>query len=92
MGFQPIASLAQQHPGVQVLIRGGPELTAVQTTHPWPDHLGPWLRREGLDREVYSTPEELQPGPYLLVDFDSPAPDSEVPLVGASYAVSVVEY
>ncbi|MEC7242331.1 MAG: hypothetical protein VXW32_13940, partial [Myxococcota bacterium] len=92
MGFQPIASVAQQHPGVQVLIRGGPELTAVQTTHPWPDHLGPWLRREGLDREVYSTPEELQPGPYLLVDFDSPAPDSEVPLVGASYAVSVVEY
>ena len=89
LGFEAIADLAQQHPGLPVLIEGGPDLTEVQTTHPWSDHLGPWLRREGLDREVYRDREALEPGRFLHVNFNSATPNAAVPLLNVAYSVSL---
>ena len=89
LGFDAIRPLAAEHPGLQLLIEGGPELTSMQTTHAWPHHLGPWLRREGLDREVFTTPEDLQPGPYLHVNFEAANPNATVPLVDVPFSIQL---
>ena len=55
LGLSAVAeAVALARPG-PVVVTGGPEIPcSVQTTHPWQDHLAPYLRREGLGRDVVS--------------------------------------
>ncbi|MEC7946472.1 MAG: glycosyltransferase family 39 protein [Myxococcota bacterium] len=55
MGMAAVAAAARAAREGPVVVRGGPEIPcAVQTTHPWADHLAPYLRRAGMEREVVS--------------------------------------
>ena len=53
LGMEAVAAaIAVAGPGT-VVVLGEPEIPcAVQTTHPWSQHLGPYLRRAGLEREI----------------------------------------
>ncbi len=54
LGLSVLADLARIYPHASIAIDGAPELPcAVQTTHPYPHHVEPYLRREGLERAVY---------------------------------------
>jgi hypothetical protein len=71
------------------VIIDAPEIMPHQTTHAWDQHLGPWLRREGLDREVYTVrrtePGEMPRGRHIVVDFSGARPKGTpamVPLLG----------
>jgi hypothetical protein len=89
MGFESLRPFAEEHPGLPVLIQAGPQFSGLQTTHPWESHVGPWLRREGLDRQVTSDLGELEPGPYLLVDFNSPSPNAHLEALDLPFGVSL---
>jgi 4-amino-4-deoxy-L-arabinose transferase-like glycosyltransferase len=69
LGFEALRPFAAQNPCVPLVVIDPPELMPHQTTHAWDQHLGPWLRREGLDREVYTAKEDAPPGVCILVDF-----------------------
>ena len=52
-GFAAIGAAAAAAPAGPLRLIEPPEIPcAVQTTHGWGYHLGPWLRREGLDRRI----------------------------------------
>ena len=89
LGFEAIRTFAEQNPDLPIVIIDAPEIMPHQTTHAWDQHLGPWLRREGLDREVYAVrwaePGEMPRGRYIVVDFSSALPKGTpalVPLLG----------
>jgi 4-amino-4-deoxy-L-arabinose transferase-like glycosyltransferase len=53
LGLAAVAAAAAEAREGPVVVTGGPEIPcAVQTTHPWTNHLSPYLRRAGLEREV----------------------------------------
>jgi hypothetical protein len=89
LGFEELRPFAEQNANVPILIIDAPELMPHQTTHAWDQHLGPWLRREGLDREVYAvdwtSAGEIPQGRYIVVDFSGgpfEGTSALVPLLG----------
>jgi hypothetical protein len=56
LGLARAAETIATAPEGTVVVRAGPEIPCeLQTTHPWTTHLSPYLRREGLEREVKTT-------------------------------------
>ncbi|MDP6934146.1 MAG: glycosyltransferase family 39 protein [Myxococcota bacterium] len=48
-----VAEITRSSATGPVRVHGAPEIACeVQTTHPWLDHLGPYLRRAGVEREI----------------------------------------
>jgi 4-amino-4-deoxy-L-arabinose transferase-like glycosyltransferase len=87
-GFDPIVAALQAGEQERVVVLQGPEIPcAIQTTFGWTSHLGPYLRRSGVDREL-AQDEQPQPGD-LVVDFDPNAsgPAHPVPLLGVQYRI-----
>lgn len=71
-GFEVVANAVLVAPEGAVRVLDGPEIPcAIQTTFPWADHLGPYLRREGLDRPIVDGSGEGRPA--LTVDFSAGA-------------------
>ncbi|MCK6506789.1 glycosyltransferase family 39 protein [Myxococcota bacterium] len=53
LGMGAVADLLRQAGPGPVRVPDGPEIScSLQTTAPWAEHLGPYLRRTGQDREV----------------------------------------
>jgi 4-amino-4-deoxy-L-arabinose transferase-like glycosyltransferase len=53
LGLAAVAAVAAEAREGAVVVLGGPEIPCeLQTTHPWLNHLSPYLRRSGLEREV----------------------------------------
>ncbi len=53
MGFAAIAEALSTAPPGPLAVAGAPEIPCdVQTTHPWLQHIDPYLRRAGIEREV----------------------------------------
>ena len=50
------AALHSKAPGAVLIENDQPIPCAIQTTHNWASHLGPWLRRAGEDREIHTDP------------------------------------
>jgi len=71
-----------------VVVLQAPEIPcAIQTTFGWGAHLGPFLRRSGVDRDLAQ--DELPQAGDLVVDF-GPAASGEahpVPLLDTSYRI-----
>jgi hypothetical protein len=93
LGFEALRPLSEAHPGVPILVLQAPELTPHQTTHAWGHHLGPWLRRAGLDREVYENVNDMPPGLHIAVDFSQPVYEEDtravVPLLDLPFGISL---
>lgn len=67
-GFEAVANAVQAAPEGAVRVLGGPEIPcSVATTFPWADHVGPYLRREGLDRPIAGP--DAAGIPALTIDF-----------------------
>ncbi|MCB9795601.1 MAG: hypothetical protein H6741_23100 [Alphaproteobacteria bacterium] len=81
-GLEAVAEAARDVPYGAVRVRGAPEIPcAIQTTHGWGQHLGPYLRRVGLDRPVTFDDEPADQGvETLLVDFEGEGAGQEVSL------------
>ena len=81
LGYAAVADFVRgSSPGPVLVVEGPPIDCSLQTTHGWTYHLGPYLRREGLDREV------LEEGRGMVtVDFTGgPGEAVEVPLLDAT--------
>jgi len=93
LGFEALRPLAEANPDLPILIIDAPELTPHQTTPAWDQHLGPWLRRAGLDREVYSAVKDMPPGMHIAVDFSQPVYEKDtpatVPLLDLAFGISL---
>ena len=93
LGFSTLRDMVKSHPNKPVYVSNAPSLTDHQTTHPWDAHLGPWLRRDGLDRELFTDLNQVPNGPYLWINFPSsgPVPDGtyRVPLLDQPFQVSI---
>lgn len=84
LGYPQVAEFVRTaSPGPVVVIDAPGIDCAVQTTHGWAYHLGPYLRREGLDREV------LEEGRGMVtVDFSGgPGEAVEVPLLDTRFTL-----
>ncbi|MCB9764886.1 MAG: hypothetical protein H6739_34235 [Alphaproteobacteria bacterium] len=70
-GFEVVAAAARTNPYGAVRVWAAPEIPcAIQTTFGWGQHLGPYLRRVGLDRPVYVDDAPAAQGPATVeVDF-----------------------
>ena len=83
LGFSAVEAVSSPSDTGGVLVLGAPEIPCeVQTTFGWAYHLGPHLRRAGLERAVYV---ETADGPVdIVVDFQPGADGTpfEVPLLG----------
>ena len=87
-GFGPIVETLQAGDQERVVVLQAPEIPcSIQTTFGWGSHLGPFLRRAGVDRNL-AQDEVPQPGD-LVVDFDPAAPGEAhpVPLLDTSYRI-----
>jgi len=79
MGFDPIATASRQVQVKSIRVIDGPQVPCdVQTTFGWEYHLGPHLRRVGLDTSPDGERE-------LIVDFRGN--DHQVPLLNESYSI-----
>jgi len=57
LGLSRVAAMLEKHPAGAVLLFDDPDIPcAIQTTHNWGSHLGPYLRRSGSDREIHTDP------------------------------------
>jgi len=57
LGMSAVSALVSAAPPGPVRVIGEPEIPCdLQTTHAWSNHLSPWLRRDGHEREVISDP------------------------------------
>ncbi|MCP4809334.1 MAG: hypothetical protein GY913_11850 [Proteobacteria bacterium] len=81
LGYADVTALLDAHAPGPVLLVDPPAIPcSIQTTHGWGYHLGPYLRREGQEREV------LEEGRGIVtVDFGGT--DHEIPALSASYSV-----
>ena len=78
MGFEPIVAVSQDAVVYNVRVIDGPQIPCeVQTTFDWEYHLGPHLRRAGVDPSPNGVGE-------LVIDFRDD--DHEVPLLNESYS------
>ena len=67
LGLDRVAEAVRRAPPGPIAVIEGPQIPCtLQTTHPWIDHLGPYLRREGLEREVVEGPD---PRAALTIDW-----------------------
>jgi hypothetical protein len=93
LGFEALRPFVSTHPELPILILDAPELTPHQTTHAWGQHVGPWLRRAGLDREVFHAIEDMPPGIHIAVNFSQPVYKDDtpatVPLLDLPFGISV---
>jgi hypothetical protein len=66
LGLSAVADLLRRAGPGPVRVPDGPEIScALQTTAPWAEHLGPYLRRIGQDREVRVGPGD-EPVTWVL--------------------------
>ncbi len=83
LGLSRVAAAVRAAPPGPVVVLAGPEIPcALQTTPPWIDHLAPYLRREGLERDVLDSPRG---DAALIIDWGCPAGAGRVevePLAG----------
>ena len=91
LGLHAASVALQARPEGRVWVEGAPEIPcAIQTTHPWAYHLDPFLRREGMDREVVilqeGDPRPEEPPSARLVWGQAP-PDVEVPILNDGFQV-----
>ena len=93
LGFEALRPIAEGNVGVPILVIDAPDLTPQQTTHAWDQHLGPWLRRAGLDREIYTSVEDIPPGLHIEVNFSEPVYEEDthaiVPLLNQAFGISL---
>jgi hypothetical protein len=84
LGLDAVAQAVRGLPAGPVAVIAGPEIPCeLQTTFPWQDHLSPYLRREGLEREVIGGPSAEA---ALTVDWSSgPGREVPVPALGRSF-------
>lgn len=84
LGYPEVADFVRTASPGPVRVIDGPGIDcSVQTTHGWTYHLGPYLRREGLDREVIEDGRGM-----VTVDFSSGGPDAiEIPLLDAAFTL-----
>jgi hypothetical protein len=87
-GFGPIVEALRAGEQERVVVLQAPEIPcSIQTTFGWGSHLGPFLRRSGVDRELVqdATPRAGD----LVVDFDPAASGREHPvgLLDTSYRI-----
>ncbi len=72
LGLGAAARLLQDAPPGPILALDMPDIPcSVQTTHPWPQHLGPYLRRSGAERELRAAP----PAALVLRWVEGPMPE-----------------
>ena len=91
MGLHAASVALRARPDGPVWVEGAPEIPCdLQTTHPWAYHLDPYLRREGMDREVFIL-DEGQPSPREAASsrlvWNLEPPDVEVPELGGGFQV-----
>lgn len=93
LGFEALKPLVSANPDLPILVLGAPELTPHQTTPAWDQHLGPWLRRAGLDREIFTAIKDMPPGMHIAVDFKQPVYEGDtlaiVPLLDLPFGISL---
>jgi Dolichyl-phosphate-mannose-protein mannosyltransferase len=92
LGFAAVAEAARSAPPGPVMVVAGPDIPCeVQTTPAWAEHLGPYLRREGIDREVRSVDSRPKAGDGLVVDWSNTAASEEgvnwIPALSAGFRV-----
>lgn len=86
LGFGAVAAAVARAGAGPVVVLGGPEIPCeVRATHPWIEHLVPYLRREGLDRDVLDSARD---DAALIVDWRAgPGEEVPVPSLGRSFWV-----
>ncbi len=84
LGYEAVADFARGASPGPVRVIDAPEIDcSVQTTHGWAYHLGPYLRREGLDREVVEEGRGM-----VTVDFSGgPGEPVEIPLLQSRFTL-----
>lgn len=83
-GLAAIAdAVRQRHPQRIVVLHAPPIPCAVQTTHPWIDHLSPYLRRAGVDTQITE-----QGDGDLIIDWHATDPDVVVDALGGGFSLS----
>jgi hypothetical protein len=71
LGLGAVIEAARRAPEGPVLILGDQEIPcALQTTHPWREHVGPALRRAGQDREILEEGDERRAA--LVLSWEGP--------------------
>lgn len=90
LGFAAVAEAARAASPGPVTVIGGPEIPCeLQTTPAWTEHLGPYLRRAGIDRDVRSSDQRPRAGGGLTVDWSGASEGEDgvvwVPALGAGY-------
>ena len=95
LGLHAASVALRARPDGPVWVERAPDIPCeLQTTHPWAYHLGPFLRREGLDREVYilqeDQPEPTEPATARLV-WDQDPPDVQVDELQTGFQVLGVD-
>jgi hypothetical protein len=91
LGLHAASVALRARPDGRVWVQEAPEIPCdLQTTHPWAYHLDPYLRREGMDREVLILQDdqpipEAPPRSRLVWNLDPP--DVEVPELGGGFQV-----
>ena len=91
LGLHAASVALRARPDGPVWVEEAPEIPCdIQTTHPWAYHLDPFLRREGMDREVVIIGEG-EPAPSGSASsrlvWNLEPPDVEVPELGGGFQV-----
>jgi hypothetical protein len=91
LGLHAASVALRARPDGTVWVEGSPEIPcSLQTTHPWAYHLDPYLRREGMDREVMILTDDQpipQEAPSSRLVWNLEPPDVEVPELGGGFQV-----
>lgn len=83
LGMGAVADAVKRTGAQQVGVIDGPQIPcALQTTHPWADHLSPYLRRAGADVVV----QEGGAG-RVVVDWSAEAPEVWVAPLGRGFSI-----